>query len=246
MKISIITCTYNSQDHVEDSIKSFLAQDYADKELVVIDGASKDKTLDILESYKEHIAVIKSEEDTGIYNAMNKGLDLISGEVFGFLHSDDVYASESVLSKVANEFIEGQTQVVYGDLIYTDASLSKTIRKWTSGSFKRSLFNNGWMPPHPTLFLKTDLLQQGGKFNEAFRISGDYEFILRYLYKMKLMVKYIPETLVKMRVGGESNQSLKNRLKANAEDRKAWRINGMNPFPATVFKPLRKILQFVR
>lgn len=245
MKVSVITCTYNSEDTVEDSILSFLEQDHPDKELVVIDGASSDKTLEILEKHRDKIDVLISEKDNGIYNAMNKGLKKITGELFGFLHSDDIYSGSGVLSAVNAKVEETNCDVLYGDLVYTDKSARKVIRSWKSGEFNRKAFKRGWMPPHPSLYMRTELLEKKGGFNEAFRISGDYEFMLRYLYLMETKVAYLPQVLVKMRVGGESNQSLSNRLKANTEDRKAWRINGLNPFPATSLKPARKIFQFL-
>ncbi len=245
MKISVITCTYNSEDTVEDSILSFLDQDHQDKELIVIDGASSDNTLQILEKYREHISTLVSEKDKGIYNAMNKGLQEISGDLFGFLHSDDIYSGPKVLSAINAQVEKTQCDILYGDLVYTDKSAKKVIRSWKSGEFRRKAFKRGWMPPHPSLYMRSDLLKRSGGFNESFRISGDYEFMLRYLYLMETKVAYLPQVLIKMRVGGESNQSLSNRLKANAEDRKAWRINGLNPFPATSLKPARKIFQFL-
>lgn len=246
MKISVITCCYNSGKTIEQALHSFLSQDYPNKELVVIDGASSDDTLNILEKYREQIDVLVSEKDSGIYNAMNKGVALASGTVFGFLHSDDLFADAGVLSRIAAKMLEDKSELCYGDLVYTDVRAEKVIRTWKSGSFSKAKFRRGWMPPHPTVYVKRDLIETYGTFNEAFRIAGDYEFLLRYMYLADLKLSYIPEVLVKMRIGGESNQSIKNRLKANAEDRKAWRIHGLNPYPTSFLKPLRKLFQFAK
>jgi len=245
MKISVITCTYNSEETVESAIKSFISQDYPNKELVIIDGTSSDGTLQIIDKYKKYISVVLSEKDDGIYNAMNKGIARTTGEVFGFLHSDDVFADSKVLSSIGDKFVQEDADLCYGDLVYTDSSGEKVIRTWKSGSYKAEKFRKGWMPPHPTVYTKRELVESLGTFNEDFRISGDYEFLLRYMFFNHLKVHYIPTVLVKMRVGGESNQSIKNRLKANSEDRKAWKINGQNPFPATSLKPARKLFQFL-
>lgn len=245
MKISIITITYNSCKTVEDTIKSVLAQDYHDIEYIIVDGASNDNTLDIINNYRERIKKIVSEPDKGIYDAMNKGLAMATGELIGFLNSDDVYAHNAVLANIADKFKQTGADAVYADLIYVSADLHKQVRYWKAGEYMEGNFLKGWMPPHPTFYVKSEIYRKYGGFNLQLKSSADYELMLRFIHKEKIKLAYLPEVVVKMRTGGQSNASIKNRLKANQEDRLAWKINGLNPNPLTLFlKPLRKLRQF--
>lgn len=246
MKISIITATFNSSKTLQDTMRSVMEQDYPNVEHLIIDGASKDDTLAIARSYN-HVARIVSEKDEGIYDAMNKGIAHTTGDVIGILNSDDVYLHNHILSKVMNAFSDPSIDVVYGDLQYVNAfNLNKITRTWRAGTFTKKKFYYGWMPPHPAFFVRKKVYETVGNFNLALRSAADYEFMLRVLLKYDHHVRYIPEVLVKMRVGGVSNATFLNRIRANREDREAWRINNIRPYFFTItFKPLRKVFQFL-
>jgi glycosyltransferase involved in cell wall biosynthesis len=246
MKLSIITATYNSAATVADTLASVAGQTYPQVEHVIVDGLSKDNTLVIVADFP-HVAQVHSGKDKGIYDAMNKGLDLATGEVIGILNSDDVYAHHDVLQKVMACFQDASVDAVYADLQYVAADdLNRVIRTWRSGQGNARSFYYGWMPPHPTFFVRRRVYDQMGNFNLELRSAADYELMLRAFVKHQIRVQYIPEILVKMRAGGMSNASLKNRLRANKEDRRAWEINGIQPyFFTTYLKPLRKITQFL-
>jgi len=246
MKISIITATYNSAATVGDTLTCISRQDHPDIEHIIVDGGSKDGTVDLASSFP-HVAKLVSEKDGGIYDAMNKGIGLATGEIIGILNSDDVYTDTSVLSDVAAAFADPTVMTVYGDLQYVQPDdMNKIIRTWKTGNFKRSSFYFGWMPPHPTFFVRKEVYAKAGGFNISLRSAADYEFMLRTLLKMEMSTHYIPRVIVKMRAGGMSNVSLGNRLKANMEDRMAWKLNGLKPYFFTLYlKPLRKITQFI-
>lgn len=247
MKISIITITYNSAETIEDTLKSVAGQDYANIEFIIIDGLSKDNTLDIVKKYQDKIAQFVSEKDGGLYFALNKGIEMATGDVIGFIHSDDFYLDKQVISKVMHTFKQSGADAVYGDLYYVDkGNTNKVVRKWKSGKYKDGMFLNGWMPPHPAFFAKRECYTKFGSFNTQLRSAADYEIMLRFIHKHKISLAYLPEYLVKMRTGGQSNASVNNRIKANNEDRMAWKLNGLKPrFYTLTFKPLRKILQFL-
>ncbi|MFI5154414.1 MAG: glycosyltransferase, partial [Chitinophagales bacterium] len=187
------------------------------------------------------------EEDSGIYDAMNKGIQAASGDVIGILNSDDIYANEKVLSRVAAVFADPGIDACYADLQYVHKEdQNKVVRVWKSGHFKSRSFYWGWMPPHPTFFVRRSVYEKVGLFNISLKSAADYEMMLRILVKYKLRAKYIPEVLVKMRMGGISNASILNRVRANKEDRLAWKINGLQPYFFTLYvKPFRKISQFL-
>lgn len=247
MKISVITASYNNADTIGDTIRSVLSQDYQDIEYIIIDGASSDDTLKIIEKYKSRISRIVSEKDSGIYFALNKGIDLATGDVIAFLHADDLYPNEKILSQVMRIFSEKKADSVYGDLHYVDRKdTSKVLRNWKSGEYKDGLFLQGWMPPHPAFFLKKSCYEKFGNFNTSFVTAADYELMLRMLHKNKITTQYLPETLVKMRTGGTSNVSISNRIRANREDRRAWKVNGLTQGIFTLIrKPLSKLKQFL-
>jgi glycosyltransferase involved in cell wall biosynthesis len=246
MKVTIITATYNSSATIEDTLKSVASQDYPAVEHVIIDGLSKDDTLDKV-SHFSHVAKVVSEKDKGIYDAMNKGITLATGEVVGILNSDDFYSSSQILSRVVEIFQNTSCDAVYGDLVYVDKDdTDRVVRYWKSGQYKESAFKWGWMPPHPTFFVRKALYEKHGLFNLEMKTAADYELMLRMIHKGKAKLAYLPAILVKMRTGGASNQSMASRLRANADDKKAWEINGMKPYWFTLYlKPIRKITQYI-
>lgn len=248
MKVSIVTISYNSEATISDTVKSVVTQTHSDLEYIIIDGASKDNTILQLEPFKHRIAHIVSEKDHGIYDAMNKGVKLATGEIIGVLNSDDLYADQKVLEDVVAVFQKANVDAVYADLEYVQRdNYDAVTRRWKAGEYKEGQFLKGWMPPHPTFFVKRSVYERYGLFNTQLKSAADYEIMLRFIHKHHINVAYLPRTIVKMRVGGVSNASLRNRIKANIEDRLAWKINGLQPNWLTLTrKPLSKILQFLR
>ncbi len=246
MKVSIITATYNSAATVLDTLQSVQSQTWQQLEHIVVDGASTDDTLRLLEIGK-HRGPFVSEPDKGIYDAMNKGIQMATGDIVGILNSDDVYADPTIIEKVVQLFEQTGADAIYGDLWYVDSTdMQKVSRKWVAGTYRREAFLYGWMPPHPTFFVRKSVYERYGLFNLNMYTAADYELMLRFLYKYQIPAAYLPEVMVKMRVGGASNQSLKNRLLANKGDRMAWKVNGLKPYWFTVtLKPIRKITQFI-
>jgi glycosyltransferase len=245
MKISIVTATYNSAATVADTLDCIKRQDHPAIEHIIVDGGSKDDTLDIVRRYP-HVARMVSGKDKGIYDAMNKGIGLATGDIIGILNSDDIYTDDKVLSLVAAAFSDPSVMTVYADLqyVYPD-DLSRIQRTWKTGRFRKMNFYYGWMPPHPTFFVRKEVYDRAGLFNLELRSAADYELMLRILLKLGMSAHYIPKVIVKMRAGGMSNASLFNRLRANKEDRLAWKINGLRPYFFTLYlKPVRKISQF--
>ncbi len=248
MKVSIITVCYNSASTIDDTIQSILSQDYEDIEYLIIDGVSSDNTLEIANKYSAKIAIIRSEPDKGMYDAINKGIQLCTGDIVGILNADDIYIDNKVIEEVVSKMRNENADSLYSDLYYVATEdTNKVIRNWVSGKYNRQKFLYGWMPPHPTFFVKKSAYEKYGVFNLDLNSAADYELMLRFLFKNKLSTCYLSRPLVRMRVGGMSNVSLANRIKANKEDRKAWRMNGLRPRPYTMLlKPLRKIIQYVK
>lgn len=247
MKISIITAVFNRAGTIGQAVRSVSGQCHPDVEHLIIDGASTDGTLEEVERHRTpHIRVI-SEADSGIYDALNKGIAMATGEVIGLMHSDDFFADATVLKKVAAAFQDDAVDAVYGDLDYVSASEpGRVIRRWRSGEFSAARLRRGWMPPHPTLFLRRQVFTQWGDYNEDYRIAADYEAILRYFGRGAIRPVYIPEVLVKMRVGGESNRSIGRILRKSREDYRALRINGVGGFGTLAWKNLSKLPQFIK
>jgi len=247
MKISVITAVYNAKDTVAEAIESVLAQDYADVELVVIDGASTDGTTELLETFRERIDVFVSEPDKGIYDALNKGIRQATGDVVGFLHADDLFADDEVLSRVAEAFAGDTVGAAYGDLVYVSkAEPDRVIRYWQSGAYSRAKLKHGWMPPHPTFYVRRSVYEQHGSFDISFRIAADYDCMLRFLGRAAVDVAYIPSVMVKMRLGGESNRSVSNIIRKSKEDYRALKGNGVGGVWALVWKNLSKLPQFFK
>jgi len=246
-KISIITATYNSATTLRDTLQCVQEQDYPQIEHIVVDGASKDNTLEIARAFP-HISRICSEPDHGIYDAMNKGVRMAGGDVIGILNSDDFYTHPQVLSRVMAHLEQTGADILYADLEYVQPlQTDRVIRLWKAGAYRHGQFLRGWMPPHPTLFVRRELYEKYGGFNTHLRFSADYEWMLRMLHCHRVSVCYLPEVIVRMRAGGVSNASLRNRWRANQEDRLAWQLNGVQPrFYTTYIKPLSKLRQYFR
>jgi glycosyltransferase involved in cell wall biosynthesis len=248
VKISIITVVYNGEATLRDCIESVLGQTYPHVEYIVVDGASTDGTLAVARSFGPKIATLISEPDRGIYDAMNKGIAAATGEVVGILNADDEYAHPNVLAHVAEALQTQSADAAYGDLLYVDPrDSSRVIRTWRAGAYRPGAFLYGWMPPHPTFFVRRTVYEQFGGFNLSLRSAADYEFMLRLVHRHGIRLAYLPEVLVHMRAGGVSNASFRNRWRANREDRRAWRLNGLRPYFFTLWwKPLRKLVQYLR
>ncbi len=235
MRFSIITPSYNSAKTISDTIDSIINQTHQDIEYLVIDGASKDETVAIVSEYQKKFPIrLISERDAGIYDAMNKGVKMATGDIVGILNSDDFYYDNSVLQKI-NDVFENNPDIdaVYGDLVYVNQDdITKQTRYWKSGEYNEKKINSGWIIPHPTFFVRREVYERSSKiFDTSFSLAADYEFILRSLKVKKIKVKYLPEIIVKMRAGGASGSSLKQRIKGWKELRRAWTVNSL-PVPA--------------
>jgi glycosyltransferase involved in cell wall biosynthesis len=248
-KVSIITVCFNSEKTIEDSIKSVISQDYPLTEYIIIDGKSNDSTLEILTRYQSKIAKQISEPDKGIYDAMTKGVKLASGDVIGILNSDDVFASDTILSEVASIFANDPTiDAVYGNIIYfkTDAP-DKPVRTWVTKPYYEKFFDDGEVPPHPSLFVKKSVYDAIGAYIPDFKISSDYEFMFRAFKVHHYKPYHLNKFVVNMRVGGESTKSIKNVLIGNREVRIAWEMNGIKPpLKFWVLRIGKKILQLFK
>ncbi|OAM53137.1 glycosyl transferase [Methylovorus sp. MM2] len=239
MKISIVTVCFNSANTIADTIESVATQNYAKKEHIIVDGLSKDLTMDIV-SAAASVSHYVSEADNGIYDAMNKGLKMATGEIIGLLNADDFYASETVLAEVAEVFENPSVDACYADLVYVNQQYTdKVVRYWKSRSFIPGLFRKGWMPAHPTFFVRRKVYENLGDFNLQFPRQADFELTMRLLEVNRIKSVYVPKIWVKMRVGGTSNNSVKGVLKGNLEAYKACKLHGLDVGP---FFIARKIL----
>lgn len=227
MKITIITICYNSAKTISDTLKSVREQTHNNIEHIVVDGGSKDKTLEVVATAGQHVAKLVSERDNGIYDAMNKGLALATGEIVGFLNSDDFFVDSSVLTKIASVFQDESVDACYGDLVYVSQDSSRVVRYWRSKPFVNGIFAKGWCPAHPTFYVRKSVIDRLGFFDQSFKLAADMEFMMRYLEHGKIHSVYIPDVLVKMRVGGATNQSWKNIVLQNKEIFIALQKNGM-------------------
>ncbi|MCK4870196.1 MAG: glycosyltransferase [Gammaproteobacteria bacterium] len=247
LKISIITSVYNARSTIEQTILSVLGQTYENIEYIVIDGGSNDGTTGIVEKYSNKIKKFVSEKDGGIYYGLNKGLAMASGDVVGFLHADDLFYDENVVTDIVNKFVSSDAQIVYGDLLYVSAAnTSRVIRHWHSSKLRRWKFIFGWMPPHPTMFIGREIYDKYGDFDVTYKIAADYDFILRVLYKYKRSAVYLPRVVTKMRLGGASNKSINALSKKSREDLFIMHRNRFfAPFVAIIGKYIIKLPQFL-
>jgi glycosyltransferase len=247
VKVSLITATYNSEISIKTCLDSIVSQDYSDLEYLFIDGGSSDNTLSIIKKYRQNNPFIKmvSEKDYGIYDALNKGISAASGDIIGFVHSDDFLASSDIINDIVSMIKTESLDGVYGNLQYVDKINTKKIkRNWKSCHFKTGLLKNGWMPPHPTLFLKREVYQKYGLFDVSYRISADYDFMLRIFKDSELKLGYLPKVITKMRVGGASNRSIKNIIEKSKEDYRAIKSNNIGDFLTLIRKNTSKLKQF--
>jgi len=240
MKVSIITVCRNSAATIEQTIQSVIEQSYTNLEFIIIDGGSSDQTLSIVNKYQHKITKVISEKDNGIFDAMNKGINLATGEIIGILNSDDVYADRGVVEKVVTEMEKSNADVSWGDLVYVKKNdPSKVTRVWKSSPYMTGLFKKGWQAPHPTFFVRKTVYQRYGMFNTNLPISADYEILLRFLERYKVTSIYIPATLVKMREGGNSNwKNLFRVFQANLEVKRAWQMNNLTMPRFTILNKL--------
>ena len=247
MKISVITAVYNNKQTVLDALNSVFSQTYKNVEHIVIDGGSTDGTVEAIRSFGGKIEKFVSEPDEGIYDALNKGIALATGDVVGFLNSDDVYANEHVLEKIVMAFRHKDADSVYGDLNYVQRDdITKVVRHWKSHEFLLKKLKRGWMPPHPTFYVKREIYEKYGGFDTSFKIAADYDSILRFLGLYEISTAYVPEVLVQMRLGGVSNRDLKSILRKSGEDFKALKKNGIGGKRVVFMKNFSKISQFIK
>jgi glycosyltransferase len=247
MRISIITATYNSEKTLLDTLLSLENQTYKDIEYIIVDGASKDNTLELIKNNCTKVSKIICESDKGIYDALNKGINAATGDVIGFLHSDDLLAYDGAIADIAQTFEKTGCDAVYGDLEYVSQNdTAKRVRLWKSGSFSRAKMQFGWMPPHPSFYMKRSCYIEHGCFSLDYRISADYDSLLRYILKSRIGMAYLPKVLVKMRVGGISNRSLSSMMNKSMEDIRVMKKNGIIWPLALAYKNLSKIPQFIK
>jgi glycosyltransferase involved in cell wall biosynthesis len=245
LKISLITVSYNAQKTLDRCIQSVIAQNFANIEYIIIDGASTDGTLQIISKYDQHVNIFVSEPDAGIYDALNKGLALATGDIIGALNADDYFADDNVISAIARVFADPATAALYGDLDYVRLS-GTIVRKWRSKAYRPGLFNFGWMPPHPTFYCRKAVFDRLGGYDLDYGTAADYELMVRFIHLHQIPLRLLPKTMVKMGVGGVSNKNVANRMQAWRADYKAMGANGVTvPALAILLKPLRKILQYV-
>lgn len=247
IKLSIITVTFNSVSTLQETINSIFSQKYSNMEYIIIDGSSKDGTIEIVKNNEKLIAKWLSEPDNGLYHAMNKGISLATGEVIGILNSDDLYADENVLCEVMENFEADNTlDILFGDLVYVKANdTNKVVRNWVSLPYYKNFFENGNVPPHPTLFVRSSVYKEVSNFNLQYKLAADYEFMLRAFKLHTFKIKYLHRLIVRMRLGGETNKSFKNILNGNKEIISAWKNNGLKvPFMIMPLRLIKRLSQF--
>lgn len=247
MKISVITVAYNSQKTITDTLDSVSNQIYKNIEHIVIDGASTDKTLKLIKNHSNINIRLLSEPDTGIFDAMNKGFIMASGEVIGFLNSDDIFSDCFALDKIATAFRDESVHACYGDLVYVNKDNSHVVRYWKSKPFSTGDFGKGWCPPHPTFYVRKSTIERLGLFDQSYKMGADVEFMMRYLERGNINAVYIPNTLVRMRIGGTSNQSWKNIFQQNQSIFLALKKNGIrfSVFRFSSNKMTNRLWQFI-
>jgi len=247
VKVTIITVAFNSAAMIGDTLSSVAAQTHPDIEHLVIDGASRDDTLKVVAEFGSRVAKVVSEPDRGIYDAMNKGLAMATGDLVGFLNADDVFADSGSVAALVESARRTSAHAIYGDLVYVRADdLSSVVRVWRSGVFDRRRLRFGWMPPHPTFYVRREMIQALGGFNVGYRIAADYDFILRCLSESGITVDYIPRVLVRMRTGGASNRSMRALWRKSQEDLQALHRSGVGGIGTLFCKNVRKLPQFFK
>ncbi len=245
LKISVVTATHNSAVTVCTTLQSIKDQTYTNVEHVVVDGVSTDDTVKLVRARGSEDTLLDVRPDHGIYDALNRGVALATGDVVGFLHSDDFFKDSSVLARIAQVFEDPEVDVCYGDLSYVSAKdITQIVRRWKAGDFRRSCFKYGWMPPHPTVYVRRKVLEHM-PFDTSFRISGDYDLMLKLFGRRDIKVVYIPSELVCMRLGGESNKTLFNIKLKMKEDLAVIRSNNVGGVLTLICKSLRKLPQFI-
>ena len=248
MKISIITVVYNNEKTIKDAMQSVLGQSYRDIEYVIIDGGSRDNTVNFINEYKEKIGYFISEKDNGLYDAMNKGIKACTGDVIGILNSDDLYQDLDVIIDVMQQFNnDPKLDILYGDLVYVKSDdTNKIVRNWKSKGYYEQFFENANVPPHPALFVKSKVYNESGLFDLQYKLAADYELMLRMFKKHKFNSKYFNRLIIKMRLGGATNQSFSNIVNQNKEILKSWKNNGLNaPFYLMPLRIFKRLSQFI-
>lgn len=246
MLLSVVTAVFNRRHVIGEAIRSLREQTFANYEHVIQDGGSVDGTLDVIRTLSHATTRLESGADGGIYAAINRGISRSHGDVVGLLHSDDELADRTVLERIARAMSDPAVDGVYGDLVYVAADdPNRIVRYWRAGAFERRKLRYGWMPPHPTLYLRADVFQRFGMYDEALRVSADYEAMVRWLYKDRIRIEYIPEVLVKMRVGGASNGSLHRMMRKSYEDLRVIRRHHLGGGLTLLCKNLQKANQFL-
>lgn len=246
MKISVITTCFNRENTIEDTIQSLLAQDYPDIEYIIIDGNSSDRTMSIVNKYKDRISKIVSEPDHGMYEGLNKGIRAATGDIIGLLHSDDLYFSDDSLSHVARCFTETNADLLYGNGLFVSIDdTTKVTRDWISGKYSKSKISLGWLPLHTTVYIRRTLFEKLGYYNDSYKIAADSDLLVRYLYKADIKVIYLNNYLVRMRMGGLSTTTKRFRQKWK-EDIQIYRNHRISPYKALIIKIISKIPQFIR
>jgi glycosyltransferase involved in cell wall biosynthesis len=247
LKVSIITVCYNSEKTIETTIQSVTSQDYANIEYIIVDGNSSDHTMGVVDRYKKNINKIVSEPDRGIYDAMNKGIKMAEGDVIGILNSDDIFVSNTIISEIVKAF-ENDTEIaaVYGNIdFFKDELTKKVVRTWITKPYYPKFFDEGEVPPHPSLFVRKAVYDKIGTYFPDFKISSDYEFMFRAFKVHNYKPYYLDRFIVNMKIGGESTKSFKNILIGNKEVRVAWKMNNMRPslwfWVLRVYKKIRQL-----
>lgn len=249
MKVSIITVCYNSEKTIRDTIRSVLSQDHDDIEYLIVDGASKDGTMAIVNEYKDRVAVVISERDQGIYDAMNKGIAAATGDIVGILNSDDFYESDHVISDIVAAFRQQpQLDAVFGDVVFVQAQqLDQVRRHYRAGHFKAWKLRFGWMPPHPGTFIKRAAYARAGGYSLQYKIAADYEMFVRLLHVNRCSYQWIDQVIVRMRLGGVSTAGIKSSILLNREIVRACRSNGLYTNLLLVLSKIPfKLLELVR
>ena len=246
MKVSIITACYNREKTIAQAIESVLGQDYPDIEYIIVDGASKDNSLTVINSYGKSIHKVISERDSGMYAAINKGIKAATGDIVGLLHSDDFLINNHIVSDIVERFTQTSADMVFGDGLFVDAQQTdKVVRDCRSGNYRPWKVRLGWLPLHPTVYLKRSVIEKHGLYNENYRIASDSDFLLRYLWKKNLRVEYLNKYVVKMRMGGLSTNANLRKL-VWEEDVRMFRENGFFGVPEKLMKMCWKVPQFVK